>query len=221
MIDHRATASGAITRRTALRAVPGLVGTVVGLSAAARAQSETETTGQAQITTTVVIPELGPPFEGNYTGQFVIFTDPTPNNEVSPAIIAECDSVDWTPEQTNGYEVLIVDRLSDDPQGVSVQAFVDGTQPRVDVGNGFIINRTQACPRGYLMLELEDVPIQTFNPRYGTEDDGLVGESPGPTISPTDDQGGTEAPGQPGFGAAAAMVSVGVAMWLRRLLTRA
>lgn len=199
-----------LTRRAVVSGACAAFGTVVGSTAIARGQTETSSVGQAQITRMAVIPQVGPPFEGNYVGQFVIFTDPTPRDDVSPAVIAECDAVNWAPEDTRGYQVLIVDRISDDPRGIRVEAFTDQNQPRIDVGNAFIINRTRPCPGGFLELELEDVPIDTFATPAGAEAD--------PTASPTDDPGFIDAPGQPGFGVITALTGVGTAALLRRIV---
>lgn len=213
-----------MTRREVITSVGVTVGTVLGSTTLARAQTETQTGGEAQITRMAVIPQVGAPFEGNYTGQFVIFTDPTPRNDVSPEVVAECDIVNWAPEQTRGYEVLIADRLTDEPRGTTVQAFLNGNKPQIDVGQAFIIDRTHACPGGFLKLELEGVPVKTFNPEYGTEVNPAVGESPGPTVSPTSDQteepGIIDAPGQPGFGLLAAIAGLSGAAFLRRLVRR-
>lgn len=209
-----------MTRREVVSGLIGAGGVMLGSAAPARAQTQTPTDGQAQITTMAVIPQVGAPFEGNYTGQFVIFTDPTPRDDVTPEVIAECEGVNWTPEQTRGYQVLIADRLTDEPRGVAVQAYLNGNEPRIGLGNAFIINRVHACPGDYLMLELEAAPVETFAPEYGTINHPLVGESPGPGVSPTDAPDGIDAPGQPGFGALAALAGLGIAGLVRRLRRR-
>lgn len=212
-----------MSRRAAVRCLGGAVAGVLGSSAVAGAQTETPTGGgAARVSRRAVIPEVGPPFEGNYAGQFLLFTDPTPGEPVSPSVVGECDAVDWKPAETQGYRALLVDRLTDEPRGVDLQAFVNGTEPRIEVGAAFIVNQVFDCPGAVLALELEAVPVETFAPEYGTGDLPLVGESPGPTVSPAAGEGTDviDAPGQPGFGLLAAGVGVGAAAWLRRRVRR-
>lgn len=224
----------------------GLAFGAVGSAGPARAQNDTTvgtdggtTTGEgtpagttqtpgpedeAQIQTRAIIPEVGEPFQGNYVGQFVIFTDPTPRQDATPEVVAECDFANWPPERTRTAQVLLLDRISrDDPQGVTVEAFLNEDNPDFSAGNTFIVNRIEDCTGQYLGLVLEDVPEKNFQPAEEPGNPPLVAESPGPTLSPTQDGGGdgdSIAPGQPGFGAIAAGVGLGAAALLRKLLSR-
>lgn len=209
-----------MTRRALLSGICAAGAAPLGSSAVARAQNGTPTEGGARITRTAVVPAVGEPFAGNLVGQFVIFTDPTPREDVTASIVGGCDAAGWSPDESMGYQVLLADRLSDDPRGVALEAFLDAGEPRIELGNAFIVNRTHPCADGATVLDLEAVPVRTFNPRYGAEDGGLVGESPGPTLSPTDGPAGIEAPGQPGFGAITAVAGVAIAALSRRLRRR-
>lgn len=78
------------SRRSVL-ATAGVSAGIIGISASeSRAQTTTDPDGQAQIHTRAIIPHVGQPFEGEYIGQYITFTDPTPNDTVSPAIVDEC-----------------------------------------------------------------------------------------------------------------------------------
>ena len=216
-----------MTRRSVIGGIGGAAGALFGGTSIARAQETTETAERGnQITRTAVIPDVGEPFTGNYVGQFLLFTDPTSDDDVSPPAVADCDAVGWPPERTRVYQVLLVDRLTDDPQGVVLQAYLDESQPRIGVGNALIVNRAHDCTGDYLALELENVPVQTFVPEYGTVQHPLVGESPGPTVAPvgqgtaTEEDGPLDTPGQSGFGILAALVGLGGGALLRRDLRR-
>lgn len=215
------TRRASVPRRRVLRGLGGILGAAAGSTAASRAQTPTQTDpgGGAQVTTNVLVPDVGQPFAGDYVGQFVIFTDPTPNDDVSPDGVATCDFATWSPGETRGYEGLLVDRLTDDPRGVEVPLYVNEARPQIEVGTVFVINQTHPCPDGLLGLELERVPARSFAPEYGTVEHPLVGEEPGPGLTPTDEPGGIDAPGQPGFGAAVTVVAVGVVAWIRRLVS--
>lgn len=218
---HRAT----LPRRAVLTGLGGLVGAAPASVAVARAQptTGTGTDEPAQITTKAVIPDVGGPWAGNYVGQFVVFTDPTPRDDVSPPIVADCDFADWPPDRTRGYQVLLADRLTDEPRGVTVGAFLDAADPRIDVGASFIVDRTHPCPDGFLGLELEAVPVETFVPEREQVEHPLVGEDPGPTLpgtpTPTGDPGVIDAPGQPGFGVLATVAGALGAAGLRRAVS--
>lgn len=216
MSDARSPDRDGLTRRAVVSGICAAGAATLGSTAAAHAQDGTATEAGAQLTRTAVVPAVGEPFAGNYVGQFVILTDPTPREDVTATIVEGCDAADWAPEESLGYQVLIADRLSDDPRGVSVEAFLDASAPPIELGNAFIVNRTHPCAGDAVVLDIEAVPVRRFNPRYG-EGGGLVGASPGPTLSPTGGTADVDAPGQPGFGALAAMVGVGIAAWVRRL----
>ena len=176
---------------------------------------------EAQINLKAVIPEVGQPFQGQYVGQFVVFTDPTPRQDASPEVIAECDFAGWPPERTRTSQVLLLDRISEnDPQGVTVRAFLNEDNPDISVGNTFIIGRTHSCPGPYLGLELENVPEQNFQPAEEPGNAPLVAESPGPTVTPNAEEDGSPSPGMPGFGPVAALAGIGGAALLRKLLGR-
>lgn len=217
-----------VTRRQTIAGVGGVFGVALGSTSRARAQPTPETgTGEgALITRKALIPQVGQPFEGEYVGQFVLFVDPTPREDITPESVAECDFTNWPPEQTRGYEGLLIDRLTDEPRGVEVPMYLNENQPRIDVGNAFIVMQTHSCPGDVLGLELEEVPVETFAPEYGTVEHPLVGEEPGPTVSPIEDgqqpqdDGIINAPGQPGFGILAALAGIGGGALLRRLIRR-
>jgi hypothetical protein len=160
---------------------------------------------------------VGQPFEGEYVGQFVIFTDPTPDDEVSPAIVGECDFANWTPAETRGYRGLLLDRLTDDPVSTEISMYTNANKERVPVGTSFIVGRAEPCDGDFLGLELEAVPVDQFNPDYDTDENPVVGEEPGPTVSPVEG-GKTVAPGQPGLGVGAAVAGLGGGAFLYRLL---
>ena len=216
----------------------GIAFGALGVVGSARAQegspgetaggAETRTTedpgprDEAQIRTRAIIPRVGQPFQGEYVGQFLIYTDPTPNESVSPQIVAECDYADWAPEDTRGYQGLLIDRLTDEPRGVEVTMYTNGNEPRVRAGTTFIVDRVHPCNGEFVGLGLESAPVRRFQPDYSTAENPLVGEPAGPTVSPVPDGegAGTPAPGMPGFGALAATVGIGAAALLRKLADR-
>lgn len=213
---------GTRSRRAVLAGLGGLLGASVGPGIGRAGQTATATDEPAQITTKAVVPDVGGPWTGNYVGQFVVFTDPTPRDDVSPPVVADCDFADWPASRTRGYQVLLADRLTDEPRGVTVGAYLDAADPQIDVGRTFIIQRTHACPDDFLGLELEEVPVETFVPEREQVEHPLVGEEPGPTLpgtgTPTGDPVAIDAPGQPGLGAPAALAGVLGAALLRRLV---
>lgn len=206
-----------LSRRSVL-ATAGAGAGIIGLSTSeTRAQVTTESDGQAQIYTRAIVPRVGQPFEGEYVGQYIIFTDPTPNEEVSPAIVGECEFAEWAPSETRGYQGLLIDRLTDEPRGMDIPMYLNANKERVPVGNVFIIDQISSCSDEFIGVQLEDVPVSRFEPDYDTGENPLVGEEPGPGVSPVPDEE-TEAPGQPGFGAGMALVGAGAAALLKRVL---
>lgn len=214
-MSHSTDGETRLSRRRLLVTAAG-VGSI-GLSAGlGRAQTTTtEPEGEAQIRQRAVVPRVGQPFQGEYVGQFVVFTDPTPRDDVTPAIVGECDFANWAPEDTRGYQGLLLDRLTDDPVSTEIPMYTNGNKERVPVGQSFIVGRTEPCRDDFVGLEMESVPVQRFEPDYDTQDNPLIGEEPGPTVSPVEG-GETEAPGQPGLGVGAALAGIGAAL-LRRL----
>lgn len=210
--------SGKMTRsRRSVLMTAGVGAGILGASPS-RGEAQTTTTesgDQAQIGTRAIIPQVGEPFQGQYVGQYIIFTDPTPNEEVSPAIVGECNFAEWAQEETRGYQGLLIDRLTDQSRGVDIPMYLNGNKERVDVGNAFIIDQIERCSEEFIGVQLEDVPVSRFNPDYDTRENPLVGEEPGPTASPVP-EGQTEGPGQPGFGAGTALAGVGAAALLKR-----
>ena len=207
------------SRRNVL-AIAGAGLGVLGLSTSgSRAQTTTEGDGQAQVYTRAIIPRVGRPYRGEYVGQYIIFTDPTPDEAVSPAIVGECAFAEWAPSETRGYQGLLIDRLADEPRGVEIPMYLNGNKERVDVGNAAIIDRTSSCSDDFLGVQLEDVPVSRFEPDYDTEANPLVGEDPGPAGSPAAGEG-TEGAGQPGFGVGTALAGLGTAALLKRVLGR-
>ena len=193
-------------------------GAGVGTAQTETGTGATGTDGEAQIQTRVVIPRVGQPFEDGYVGQFLIYTDPTPNDDVTPQIVGECDYADWAPEDTRGYQGLLIDRLTDDPRGVEVPMYTNGNDPRVSAGTTFIVDGVHPCNGEFVGLGLESAPVSRFRPDYSTAQNPLVGE---PAGEPADgDGGGTPTPGMPGFGPVAALGGIGGAALLRKLLGR-
>ena len=174
------------TRRSVLASAGAGAGAgIIALSTSgSRAQTTTDGDGEAQIYTKAIIPRVGQLFRGEYVGQYIIFTDPTPNEEVSPTIVGECDFAEWTPSETRGYQGLLIDRLTDEPRGVDIPMYLNANRERVDVGNAFIINQISSCSDEFIGVQLEDVPVSRFEPGYDTAENPLVGDEPGPAVSP-------------------------------------
>lgn len=82
-----------------------------------------------------------------------------------------------------------MDRLTDEPQGVEIPMYLNGNKERVDVGSMFIIGRIEACSEQFIGVELEAIPVSRFNPNYHTGENPLVGEEPGPAVSPLPEGG--------------------------------
>lgn len=203
----------ALTRRRLLAAAgAGSIGLASGFG---RAQTTTEPGDEAQIQQRAIVPRVGQPFQGEYVGQFVIFTDPTPDEEVSPAVVGECDFANWSPAETRGYQGLLLDRLTDDPVSTEIPMYTNANKERVPVGTSFVVGRAEPCAEDFLGLELEAVPVEQFEPDYDTQANPLLEEEPGPTVSPVED-GETEAPGQPGLGVGAALAGLGGGVLLGR-----
>ena len=220
------TTGGRITRRRLLAASGGAVGVAAGFAGSAGAQSATTTAAsgatspgdttatEAQIQRRAIVPTVGEPFTDNYLGQFLVFTDPTPHQEVSPEIVGECAFADWAPAETRGYQGLLADRLSDAPRGVEVPVFLNGNQPPVGLGDVYIVGSVETCSEHYLGLELETVPVRRVKgPGGSLGGGGTAGEE----ARAGDDVGEATVAdgGQPGFGILAGTLGLGGAGLLR------
>lgn len=207
-----------VSRRRLLATAGASAGSIGLFADLGRGQTTTtEPEGEAQIRQRAIVPRVGQPFQGEYVGQFVTFTDPTPNDDVTPAIVGECDFADWAPEDTRGYQGLLLDRLTDDPVSTEIPMYTNGNKERVPVGQSFIVGRVESCSDDFVGLGMESVPVQRFEPDYDTQENPLIGEEPGPTVSPVAG-GETEGPGQPGLGIVPALVGLVGAALLGRLV---
>jgi hypothetical protein len=186
---------GKHTRRAFLAGVGGVVGTAL-VSKATMAQKRT--------TRQMLVPK-SQPFEGNYVGQFVIVAD-AKKKQVSPDVVTNCQFPNWKPEKTQVYDATLVDRLSDSPQSVRTEIFMNGTKRTIRVGQPFIISNAVSCSNEYVGLEAQSVPTSAAD-----------GGSMGPTVPGTNEGSGetTNRSGQSGFGVLAAVAGVGGAGLLR------
>lgn len=95
--------------------------------------------------------------------------------------------------------------------------YLDQNNERAELGDASIINEVESCSGDFIGVELEAVPVDSFDPTCDTGENPLIGEEPGPAVSPAGEEQ-TAAPGQPGLGAGAALVAMAGAAQLRRFL---
>lgn len=188
-----------------------LIGTAIGTAGGLGAASRGKTTPrdyegraasqEAQISRRFVIPGIEA-FAGNYQGQF-LFIDEATEERPQEVEIGTCQGVEWGEAETQVYRAQLLDRRTEEPLAVEIDAYADGTKSPVNTSSFFIINGVGQCAGDYVSLECEWVNRRS-----------LVGEPPGPTLAET------ETGGQPGFGwfGATVGVVVGVAFYVYRRL---
>jgi len=203
-----------IGRRGVLAGVSGIVcGAGATTSVAAQETTEgqetegeeTEDDGQAQATREVVLQEQGDPWDGNYTGQFLIAAYRSDNQDAIPSAVGDCE-MDWGVGEALRYNGILVDRIRDNPQRREMEMYVDGTASEIPRGSPFVITRKADCTSEFIRLTIETVPPDRAEEVEGT----------GPTVEGGPDENGTETDtggGMPGFGAlvAGAGIAGGVA----------
>lgn len=205
-VDNERRQRTGIERRAFLGGIGGLVGAGAATGAAA-AQEEQQATRE------VVMERQGDPWEGNYTGQFLVVTYRADDQGSVPGAVDNCE-MEWGIDEATLYNANLVDRIRDDPQRRELQVWVDGTLPEIDRGTPFIVTRTNECTSQFLRLTIEAVP----------EDRGEEANGSGPTVpgDGTTPGGGTDGEtdtggGMPGFGALVGAAGVGGGLLLRAL----
>ncbi|WP_227353642.1 hypothetical protein [Haladaptatus salinisoli] len=192
---------GKYSRRAFLAGVGGVFGTALASKATvAQEQAQKRTTRQ------MLVPK-SQPFAGNYVGQFVIVAD-AKKKQVSPDVVSNCQFPNWKPKNTRAYDATLVDRLSDSPQSVRTEIFMNGTKRMIRTGQPFIIGNAVSCSNEYVGLEAQSVPPFAAD-----------GESMGPTVPGTNEGSDetTNQSGQSGFGALAAAAGIGGGGLLRAI----
>lgn len=153
----------------------------------------TEDGGQAQATREVVLQEQGDPWDGNYTGQFLIAAYRSDNQDAIPSAVGDCE-MDWGVGEAARYNGVLVDRIRDNPQRREIEMYVDGTASEIPRGTPFMITRKADCTSEFIRLTIETVPPDRAEEAEGT----------GPTVEGGSDGNGTDTDtggGMPGFGA--------------------
>lgn len=125
---------GKYSRRAFLAGASGVFGTALASKV---------TMAQKRPTRQMLVPK-SQPFEGNYVGQFVIVAD-SKDKQMSPDVIDNCRFPNWKPEKEQVYDAALVDRLSDSPQSMRTDIFMNGTNRTIRVGQPFIISNTVSC----------------------------------------------------------------------------
>lgn len=203
------------TRRRFLSTVTGIAGGATLASGAASAAQETTTTtsdeARNRATRQMLVPRLEP-FAGNLVGQFILITN-RKQKQASPTAVSNCAFPNWKAENTAVYRAMILDRLSDTPQYVTGEVYVNGTKPRLRLGQPFIVSKTVPCTNDYVGVEAQSVP-----PSVGEDDPAgptvtTTGNGSGATTGGDDTTTGggdatTNDGGQPGFGALAGAAGV-------------
>ncbi len=133
-------------------------------------------------------------FMDDYQGQFVFVDEPTDDDAEPPLDECAMEST-WPSEETQAYEGQLLDRRRDIGLTVDLTVFTDGRKAQIEPGTFFIIQGTGSCPGDWIGLEAESVPRRA-----------LVGEDPGPTVTPSDGSG---------FGVLAALAGAAGAAALR------
>lgn len=154
-----------------------------------------ETPAQARITRRFIVPRAEQ-FEENYVGQWLQVISPT---EGQADVIDACEFADWSADETQAYDALLLDRRSEAGDTVELTAYGNGTKETIQQSTVFIVNDIVSCDDEYVGLDVETAPRSA-----------VAGKPAGPTVTETD--------GQPGFSLLAAVVAVliGAAAQARR-----
>lgn len=210
------------TRRSVLTQLGGIAG--IGIfTQQARAQSngtgsnDTGTNGSAandteanesatnvRRTIRAVIPtQQG--FAGNYTGQILLFNHLEAESTTAEAV-GNCEFASWSPDSSNRYTGMLVDRLSESPRSADTVIYTNGSrEATLDVGSVGIISQTHECSGDVIGLEIEQFDPSAVQ-RLGAGD---------PTATPEATE--TTTSEGPGFGVLAGLVGVGGAALARAL----
>lgn len=199
-----------------LAQIGGIAG-VGGFAQQARAQSngtssnDTATNGstangsaRVRRTIRVVIPtQQG--FAGNYTGQILLFNHLEAESTTAEAV-GNCEFASWSPDSSNRYTGMLVDRLRESPRSADTVIHTNGSrEATIDVGSVGIINRTHECSGDVIGLEIEQFDPEAVA-RLGAGD---------PTATPEATE--TTTSEGPGFGVLAGLVGVGGAALARAM----
>lgn len=178
---------GRYTRRRLLKSGVATVGglAVVGSGLAAGQSND--------ITTDAVIVEQDE-FEQNLLGFWIHIQGEVSANDAA-AIDDDCEAVDWSNDETVGYDAKLIDRTAD-PQSATITLYLN---ERVEItpGDLFIINNRQQCRSGYVGIQIERI---SANP-------GVSADSTAADETPASGDGA-------GFGAISALAGALGAGWL-------
>jgi hypothetical protein len=196
-----------IDRRTR-RGFLATAGSVAGGVAFTAGATSVQATNRAQNRTTrqFVVPKVEP-FAGNLVGQFVLITS-KPDEAVSPNVVSNCSFPNWKASETELYNGMLLDRVSDSPQLKQVDVYANGNKSGIDASQPFIVSKTTSCSNEYVGVEAQAVPERAADDGDGPT---VTGTDPEPTTTGTTANDG----GQPGFGALAGVAGVAGAMLLR------
>lgn len=66
--------------------------------------------------------------------------------------------------------------------------YLDQNNERAELGDASIINEVESCSGDFIGVELEAVPVDSFDPTCDTGENPLIGEEPGPAVSPAGEE---------------------------------
>jgi hypothetical protein len=142
-------------------------------------------------------------FAGNYTGQILLFNHLEAESTTAEAV-ENCEFASWSPDSSNRYTGMLVDRLRESPRSADTVIYTNGSrEATIDVGSVGIINRTHECSGDVIGLEIEQFDPEAIA-RLGAGD---------PTATPEATE--TTSSDGPGFGVLAGLVGVGGAALAR------
>lgn len=164
--DENDTNEG-VSRRNLLRNGVVAAGGAFGLSGVARAQS-TDSAQSADVYYRMVLPVPENPKRAldcgrvskTYLGCGILITDRT-NRTVDIDAIADCNFQSYSPERYDTYEGMILNLgkpIEERGNPLTVDVYVPGQEPRIEIGTPFVLNEQTRCPKGYVGVLAEEIP---------------------------------------------------------------
>lgn len=155
-------------------------------------------------------------FSKDYVGRFIILSDPL-QKEPNAEAINGCDFVDWSPERTDVYEALIVDRHQTQ-EAVTLQELYVKAGTEYAPGSLFIVGQQSTCPQDYVGVLANSVPDERLPPIDNESRQTVAGGGNGTgtearTGTTAVQQGGVLSSGGSGFGPLAALSGVAGTAW--------
>lgn len=195
---HDERTDGGVNRRRFLRTAGAATLAPAALSSAASGQEN-------RYLRRMVIPRIER-FSDDYVGRFVLLSDPL-EKEPEASAIDDCEFASWSPDETDVYEGLIIDRHQTQ-EAVQTDIYMR-TGTEFEPGTLFIITAQSPCPNDYVGLEATQVPDERLPPINNSSRQTV------PETTADGDAGGLASPGQSGFGPLAALGGIIGATWYR------